>query len=425
MTQRKNILLAIDKSDPVWPSTRTILPLMIRCLQDAFPDAAKFFFDGLDPSPNKIRNWKSILTKDEPCRIIFLTQKAPPVEFLSILSQWDPHRKTAIVFYFCGSLPMWVYLWHPLENLLTGFRVVFCCPSESDARVSKGFFKSVAVSVIPYALPDRVFFKSRRWKKKGAVTIVYAGRIVPQKGLHHLLLALHTFFQGQNQDWRLEIYGTFDNVTVLPIGSHPPGGSAYQRIVRSLIRQRKLEGHVRFHAPVKRARLRPILEEADLFVSLSSFHPEEFGLSPAEAIRCGCPCVISAWSGYHAFSRFAPSVLLVPPVWQNGFIAFQQKDIVNAFRKWKEVNPGEKERMQLSRRSLRWNSEQAVIRQLKSVFTLPLKPYRGLSEKGIKISRMVERKQSVFLYNFPLSSKQRKSYMEFYVPYFRAAAKKK
>ena len=51
--------------------------------------------------------------------------------------------------------------------------------------------------------------------------------------------------------------------------------------------------------------LKTIYNACDCFVSLSTYHDEDYGMSVIEALSCGLPLVLSDWAGYSGFQSRA------------------------------------------------------------------------------------------------------------------------
>ncbi len=122
--------------------------------------------------------------------------------------------------------------------------------------------------------------------------IVYAGRLVQEKGLGHLLRAL-ALVKGP---WRLEVAGD------------GPLTAQYQALARQL----KIADRVLFHGWVGPAAMRAVLGRSCLVV-VPSLWPEPFGRMGAEAFVCGRPLVAYAVGGVTDWLEHQTTGLLVAP----------------------------------------------------------------------------------------------------------------
>jgi len=114
-------------------------------------------------------------------------------------------------------------------------------------------------------------------------TLLYVGRLHPEKGIHILIEALAMFFQTRS-DWRLRLVG--------PISEDQGGGGhAYEERLRSLAKDLPVEwmGPVFDHVELAR-----ILREGTLFCYPSVAETgEALPVAPLEAMACGLPIVTS------------------------------------------------------------------------------------------------------------------------------------
>lgn len=122
-------------------------------------------------------------------------------------------------------------------------------------------------------------------------TILYTGRVHPEKGLS-LLLAAARELHAELNGWRIRIIGPHET-------RHGGGGETH---LRSL--QAEAAGlPVDFNGPIFDAdRLREAYATASIFVYPSlAERGETFGLAPLEAMSCGCPAIVSGLACFRDF----------------------------------------------------------------------------------------------------------------------------
>ncbi len=149
------------------------------------------------------------------------------------------------------------------------------------------------VSVIPYPLDDESFAPGNTGDAepgKTGKTVLYVGRIHPEKGIGLLLDAWRRAALDR-EGWRLRIVGPWKT-------EHGGGGDEYLH----LLREKGVEG-IEWDGPIfERHALAAVFRNASLFVYPSLAEKgETFGLAPLEAMAQGCPALVS---GLECFKDF-------------------------------------------------------------------------------------------------------------------------
>ncbi len=149
------------------------------------------------------------------------------------------------------------------------------------------------VKVIPYFVDCPAVQTSDRKRNK---TILFVGRIHPEKGIHLLIEAFGRLVASGICDWRLHIVGPWDI-------KHGGGGERYFNDLRK--QSEKLGQLVEWIGPVFDAeRLRAHYRQAAIFAYPSlAERGETFGLAPLEAMAEGCPPVVSSLECFRDFVK--------------------------------------------------------------------------------------------------------------------------
>lgn len=158
-------------------------------------------------------------------------------------------------------------------------------PSSAVARaIAKELPENEAarICLIPNPLPfDTRDLSPVDWPRKEK-SILYCGRVHPEKGLH----LLRELVSKLPQDWRLDIVGPWDF-------QHGGGGDDYLSSLKNLLGE---NAHVKFHGAVyEKSRLLDYYSRASIFVYPSvAERGEALPLAPLEAMACGCVPVVSS-----------------------------------------------------------------------------------------------------------------------------------
>jgi glycosyltransferase involved in cell wall biosynthesis len=171
-------------------------------------------------------------------------------------------------------------------------------PSQAVARaiVDQASHLSNKIAVIPYPAPRL----PSDWKplpiQEREKTILFVGRIHPEKGVHLLVEAFVNMPREVLSQWKLSIVGPAER----KLGG---GGDEYLAGLKESAA--KAAGQIHFPGPVfDSAKLGQCLDNARLFVYPSLAESgESFGLAPLEAMAHGCPVMVSSLACFSDFIR--------------------------------------------------------------------------------------------------------------------------
>ncbi len=179
------------------------------------------------------------------------------------------------------------------RDLALGRAARIVVPSEAFAAVAAGWgIDRSRIEVVPHAISAPALGDRDELRRRHGLdgpTLVFAGRLVPQKALGVALRAV-----ARN-----------DGVTLLLIGDGPERAK-----VEALAREVGLDGRARFLGARPRAAVFELLRAAD--ASLLSSDWESFGLVVAEALAVGTPVVAAAAGGVGEVLDDGRNGLLVP-----------------------------------------------------------------------------------------------------------------
>jgi glycosyltransferase involved in cell wall biosynthesis len=139
------------------------------------------------------------------------------------------------------------------------------------------------VRVIPNPIDTDTFHPSARLAPEVEKTLLFVGRIHPEKGVHALVKAFVGFALAR-PDWKLQLVGPV-------LEAQGGGGASYERMLKLLAR----EAPVEFSGPVFDHRiLAEILRGAAMFCYPSFAESgEALPVAPLEAMACGLPILTS------------------------------------------------------------------------------------------------------------------------------------
>jgi glycosyltransferase involved in cell wall biosynthesis len=134
--------------------------------------------------------------------------------------------------------------------------------------------------------------------EEGELRILFVGNLIPRKGLHHLLKALHSLTGPAGRPFRLDVVGSEEH------------DRRYAALVREQVRELGLEGRVHFHGALAGETLGERFRAAQLLAVPSSY--EGFGIVYLEGMSFGLPVIASATGATDEIVRHESTGFLVP-----------------------------------------------------------------------------------------------------------------
>lgn len=207
------------------------------------------------------------------------------------------HAFPALLAYYAKSKSRFVFSPHYHESGHTPFRTMLhipyarvarrifdgadqiVCVSDYERRLVKTNFSvdNNKLTVIPNGVNPEEFHAKRTDNYRKA--ILYVGRLEKYKGIEYLVQALPKV----DERVRLEV-----------VGQGP-----YMKSLTQMIKKLHLEDRVVLFGGLSRSQLLARYSEANAFVSLSTH--EAFGITVAEALASGTPCIVARASGLQEF----------------------------------------------------------------------------------------------------------------------------
>lgn len=228
-----------------------------------------------------------------------------------LLSQPDPtllgtraaiNSPVPLAMMVLGSLPRGFF---GLRSLLGGLRAndVLVANSTADVAIARLMFENAAVRLLPFSYSEQKFhpptpmetaaIRRRLGIPSRAPLVLYSGRCTVEKQVHSVL-KVFSVVRAAVPDAHLVLAGPLDDSRFSEFGVVPLEMAS---IIRRVIANLDLAGRVHVPGPLAPDDLRAVYGAADVAVSLSLHHDENFGLAPVEAMACGTPVVGTCWGG--------------------------------------------------------------------------------------------------------------------------------
>ena len=103
---------------------------------------------------------------------------------------------------------------------------------------------------------------------------------------------------------KLYLAGSFDDLGEPFLSKNYRTGEffyCYNNLLRSIPNEFKKK--IIYLGFLSQEELRCVYNSCDYYMNLSVHNDEDYGMSPAEALCCGLPCILTDWGGYTSFFR--------------------------------------------------------------------------------------------------------------------------
>lgn len=138
------------------------------------------------------------------------------------------------------------------------------------------------IEVIPHGVDNIYFLNENRKEKKNGISLLYVGVLMELKGVQYIIQSLRYLLDRGN------------NTTLTIIGN-----GDYKRKLENLAQKLNVEKNISWYDHLFGENLYQKYKEVDIFLLLS--RAESYGITVAEALASGVPCIISKTSALKEF----------------------------------------------------------------------------------------------------------------------------
>ncbi len=254
------------------------------------------------------------LAEFKPDRLIFIDHLPVPPKILAHLSlHMNLKKLPPLIFHIYGDFTYFSGDWLFLNNELTGHKIEFIVASNAQKRLVEEFLEvKNGISQLCFPVNDKDYFydlTERELSRKsfGLVekdfVLIYSGRISLQKNVDILIDEYLKLRKITGEQLKLWVIGSFDDVGADLLGYSTFHGYMFSKIQNMLegYSEKDLSG-LKFWGHQSKTELRKLKSAADFFISLSVYHDEDYGMSPAESLATGLPTMLTDWGGYSSFA---------------------------------------------------------------------------------------------------------------------------
>lgn len=248
-------------------------------------------------------------------KIVFLDHKPHPYTLVREIYKLAPELKAEMVFHVYGDFTLHFLKWKDLDNLLIGKKVKFVCASDSEVKLVQKFMegKNTFVEKLPFPVNKEEFYlkdkpndiKKELGLKNNDKMLLYTGRLSLQKNIVELVdifLRAHANKEIPENTY-LFFAGEFDSLGFIFGDVYHHLGEYFRAYDRTFEKYPdSLRSKVRLLGKIDNKSLIDFYNVCDGFVSLSTYHDEDYGMSVAEAGSCGAPLLLTEWGGFKSFA---------------------------------------------------------------------------------------------------------------------------
>ena len=301
--------LIYSSSDSYWFSCRIIQANILKCLSLVSEEIVFQHFDFKEDEDLNTLSLKII--EGAADEYFFLSHSPHPLEFIKNLKK-NSSKKIIATFLVYGGFISSLGSWYEAFKLLKNDFLRIICASQAQERLIRKFIEC-SIHVIPFPVNEKIFYPSERSKQsRDKIKLIYAGRLSYEKNIQHLILFLFKaldkgFF---TSGFELSLAGYFDQLHRPLWGNDGVFGSYYFYLFNEIaekVGQDRFKESIKLLGPLNQEELKNNLDASDIFVSLSSFSSEDYGMAAAEALEAGLPVILSGWGGHHGFKKIYES----------------------------------------------------------------------------------------------------------------------
>lgn len=327
MSKYKKIVSIVKESVSSWKSCQSITSNLVAAYSKAFKEK-DFRVLTVPNAFNRYDAYKLVqeIKNNDIELIIWLDHQPNPAKFINELVRQfrdvDFSLRPKLIIHIFGDFVLDINQWSSCEESLQNWPLHFITASKKQQKLVESMFFSQRsiISTRAFSVNETLFnfdnfdinrsqLRHRFQVEKNEKVLLYTGRISLQKNVDSLAKLLESMHLFSDDKLVLLIAGPWDDILIPYFGKRGICGSYfhyYSKTMKSIKNSKII-----FLGNQSSDELVCLYHASDLFVSFSTYNDEDFGMSPAEALCCGLPCLLSDWAGYSSFSDYSENVKLV------------------------------------------------------------------------------------------------------------------
>lgn len=395
---KKKLLIIKCSKQSTWGSCKVISPNLVTTYEkckdsfeiEYFDLPETFARDDAEKNEGRIIDLVAKIKTFVPDELVFIDHLPHPAKIIaSMFFFLEPKDFPPFVFHIYGDFTYFARDWFLINDQFKNHKIKFIVASEAQRRLVNFFLNEGQVGARKFHFPvnekeyyfdneERVSFRKKLGISDEESIILYAGRISLQKNVDILVTEFERIVRESPRPVSLWIVGAFDDMGANFMGvKHHEGYMHYkiQKIVDRL--PPEVSSRIKFWGIQKQEELRKIKAAADLYISLSLYHDEDYGMSPAEALAVGMPTLLTNWGGYYSFESSKWNCELVPVEITEYGHKIKTAKIHEFCQKHLTSPPTPQKRAEYSKVFLEEFSTTASSKSLKNIYQEEYHPFKG------------------------------------------------
>lgn len=387
-----------SRTESDWRSCQVITPNLLKTYQKAFPKADIQLFN-FSTNQTLFEKKELILSlkKFSPDKLLIIDHKPFPEQVIRGILEENFQKLPECYFHLFGDFSLYSFDWFNLSLYLKKFKVKFIVASESQKKFVSQFVNdpNLFVEILPFPVDENDFeFNEKNveiYKKElnleSKKSFLYTGRISAQKNILQLIKTFVKYLETTGTEAVLNIAGEFDDLGYPFFGIYHPQGFQFALIESYLSSlSKEVSGKINFLGNLGSASLLKYYHASDYFVSFSVHNDEDYGMSPAEALICGLPVILTNWGGYNSF-QISEKFSFAPVEMVDGFYTVRSKDAYKMLLKNASSSFSLSERKELSLTAKNKFGIESNSKKLKEIHAKEIKSFDGWNLKFKKFSQ--------------------------------------
>lgn len=309
-------LIIYSREESSWISCNSIKSNLIKSYQQAYPNSLVHYTSSKESLQNITQTTQDlvkIFEKDSIDKIIFIDHDPCPAILIKNLVKKineQVEKKPSIYIHIYGdftfNLPYFFDLsYSKLFFITASERQTALVDRLSNQPTSMNLFFPVDENRFNFSLEKRIEFRKRYNFKDNELVLLYTGRLSLQKNIEIIFKILEKI---THRKIHLVLAGEFDDLGGRFFGANQAIGYYYQKVLHLINHSHH---QVSYIGKLEASEIINAYCGADIFISPSLYHDEDFGMAPAEAMASGLPSILTDWGGYASFHKaiFLPVVL--------------------------------------------------------------------------------------------------------------------